>query len=124
MAKILVVDDSGPYRDFVKVLLGRHGYEVLTVGDVAAALATLEIEPPDLILTDLDLPWMKGTELVRALSERGSKIPVIVITGMDDAQERRKAVELGCAEFLVKPVTNTTLLESIERHLPEVGAPS
>jgi DNA-binding response OmpR family regulator len=82
---------------------------------VAGGRALLE-SPPDLVVSDLNMPFLDGFELLSLLQgDPGtSSIPVILLSGRSDGDTMAKAVELGAADFLTKPVTRDQLLESIE----------
>src|SRR5262245_11582733 len=78
--RVLVVDDEAGARAALKSLLETQGYAVDQAADGAAALERLVELPPDVIVTDLDMPVMSGMQLLVALRERGQDVPVIVVT--------------------------------------------
>src|SRR5512136_1676083 len=104
---LLVVDDNE-----VSSMVMAHNLEYLGCRTILAesgekALEILESEPSvDLVITDLQMTGMGGLELLLRIkrSEVLSDLPVIVCTGSDEAETVKKAVELGCAQYLVKPV--------------------
>jgi two-component system, sensor histidine kinase and response regulator len=105
--RILVVDDDQELLATVSRSLQRSGYEcvVATRGD--DALAELETSAVDLAIIDLRLPEMDGVDLARAIKERvghGEFLPVMVITGSDGLDERVRALNAGCDDFLAKPI--------------------
>ncbi len=106
-ALVLGVDDEPGNRELLKRHLGRHRYEVQTVGDAEAALDFLESTPrlPDLILLDVMLPGMNGFALCRRLKQQRLTrlIPVVLLTSLD-AQHKIEGIRAGADDFLTKPV--------------------
>ena len=82
MTKILVVEDEQSLREPLEYLLRREGYDVAGVEDGAEALKRIQQESPDLILLDLMLPGMSGTEVCREVRTR-SQVPIIMLTAKD-----------------------------------------
>jgi chemosensory pili system protein ChpA (sensor histidine kinase/response regulator) len=116
---IRVADDDEYMRAAHTSVLESCGYAVLRARDGQDAITLARIRAPDLVLMDLEMPRMNGFEAVAALrSQRTTaEIPVIMMTARDDAGTRAKAFILGCAAFLVKPLSLVTLLDEIGRHL-------
>lgn len=114
--RILIIDDDIGFRDLLRIHLSAAGYEVQVAEDgVAGGRALLELAP-DLIVSDVNMPFLDGFELLslmRAEPDTAS-IPVILLSGRSDGDTMAKAVELGAADFLTKPVTRDQLLESVE----------
>jgi two-component system nitrogen regulation response regulator NtrX len=103
MTRILVVDDVAPMAEQYAYDLRRiGGYEVLIAGDGREALETLDAEPVDCILLDLEMPGMDGFEVLRALERNGSDVPVIVYTGTGNFDRCIQAVRLGAYGFIDK----------------------
>lgn len=118
---VLVVDDEPDIRRLVGEALHLEGYRVRTAGDGREALQRVAEEPPDLILLDLAMPAMDGTQFCRLLAraplraERPGPIPVILISA--DRHLRERAAELGAADYLTKPFDLDDLLAAVQRHL-------
>lgn len=114
--RILIIDDDIGFRDLLRIHLSAAGYEVQVAEDgVAGGRALLELAP-DLIVSDVNMPFLDGFELLslmRADPDTAS-VPVILLSGRSDGDTMAKAVELGAADFLTKPVTRDQLLESVE----------
>jgi CheY-like chemotaxis protein len=121
MAKsILIVDDDQSLRELLRLHLSSAGYEVRTASDgIEAGYAVLK-SPPDLIITDVNMPHMDGYEFVEALKSDKSlpAIPVIFLTSLDE-HDRGKA--LGAVGYITKPVRADKLLAKVAEHLPEGG---
>ena len=115
-ARVLVVDDDSSIREFVRSVLSDAGFEVDAREDGAAALASIDVDPPDLVLSDLRMPELDGLELLRRVRERHA-VPFVLMTswgGVDDAVE---AVRAGADDFLQKPLSPELLLARIDRTL-------
>ena len=111
---LLVDDDVEVRRDFAR-MLGSLGCSVTIAEEGAKALRILREEPAfDLILSDVSMPGMKGTELLSAVREIDLDVPVVLITGMPDVDSAIKAVEYGAFRYLTKPV-ELSLLETLVR---------
>ena len=105
-ARILVVDDDPKVRAVLERVLLKDGHTIETAENGHAALAAIERRPPDVILTDVTMPGMDGFELCERLKMNvvTRLIPVVMVTGLSDRDNRIKGVELGADEFLTKPV--------------------
>lgn len=115
-ARILIIDDDVGFRDLLRIHLSAAGYKVQVAEDgVAGGRALLE-QPPDLIVSDVNMPFLDGLELLSLMhsDETTASIPVILLSGRSDGDTMAKAVELGAADFLTKPVTRDQLLESVQ----------
>ena len=115
-SRILIIDDDIGFRDLLRIHLSAAGYEVQVAEDgVVGGRALLE-QTPDLIVSDVNMPFLDGFELLSLLRTDPStaSIPVILLSGRSDGDTMAKAVELGASDFLTKPVTRDQLLESVE----------
>ncbi len=115
-AVVMVVDDSISVRAVTKRLLERYNYQVLTAKDGVDALQQLEVETPDLILLDLDMPRMDGFEFAEAVrSHKDYKnIPIIVITSRASPTFKKRSDDMGLNGFIKKPYQEHELLSAIE----------
>ncbi len=117
--RILVVDDSLSVRKFASILLEQNGYNVLTASNGLEALTVIEDNHVDLIMTDLEMPVMHGYELLKELKRRGIAeiIPSVVLTSRNSDKHKEKALEHGARDYLVKPFEESSLLETVRRHI-------
>ena len=110
-AKVLVVDDEQSMRELIRLHLANAGYDVLLAEDAVAAGHLALRERPDLILLDVQMPYMNGYELISALKgdQATRNIPVVFLTTDENVAEH--AGKLGAAAYLTKPVVASRLLE-------------
>lgn len=122
-ARILVVDDDEGIRDLLRLHLTSAGYEVQVAADAIAAGYIVLQAPPDLIITDVNMPHMDGFEFVAALKADTSlpRIPVIFLTSVEDGDSRSR--ELGAVGYVTKPVRADRLLSLVARHVPGGAIP-
>jgi len=121
MTKIMVVDDEPDILAMVEMILNRKGYEAILAEGGAEALELLKKTKPDLILLDLMMPGMDGTEFLRKLrsDENLKDIPVIVVSVRSTIEkESREAMELA-DDYITKPIDLPTLYTAIEEMLKE-----
>jgi two-component system KDP operon response regulator KdpE len=110
--KILIVEDEPQMRRAVSAGLRANGFEVLTVESGEAALDTIPLSRPDIILLDLMLPGIDGLEVVRQLRE-WSATPVIVVSARGEERAKVQALDLGADDYLTKPFGMDELLARI-----------
>ena len=102
MAKILVVDDDPHIRSVLCFALARDGFATAEAADGAAALAAVTRESPDLVLLDVMMPEMNGTEVCREIRRTGD-LPVIFLSSRDEEMDRILGLELGGDDYVTKP---------------------
>jgi two-component system, LuxR family, response regulator FixJ len=112
-----VVDDDEAVRDSTRALLESYGIEVRAYSSAGEFLAAGAAQIQGCVLLDLHMPGMSGLELLETLQDRGSKVPVIAITGRSDSVLRERAVRAGAMTLLEKPVAEDSLLDSLARAL-------
>jgi diguanylate cyclase (GGDEF)-like protein/PAS domain S-box-containing protein len=111
--RILVVEDDARFAQSMVSLLCNAGWSAETCLTGAAGLGRVATEPYDLMLVDINLPDMSGHEVVRLVRERGSQLPVIVVSGETQIDAAIEALRLGAADFVRKPIEPEFLLHRI-----------
>jgi DNA-binding response OmpR family regulator/GGDEF domain-containing protein len=111
--RILAVDDQLYFRVYIEDLLREAGYDVATCASGTEALATLEAGRFDVVITDLVMPGMDGSELVQRVKERWPAQEVVVVTSLGDVKTAVDAMKLGATDYLLKPLDRTVLLRSL-----------
>lgn len=121
--RILVIEDNIDNYQVVRLMLEQYGYETFLAVSGTEGLDAARIQAPDLILLDLALPEMDGWETARRLKEnpQTAHIPVIALTARTLPQDRQRALDAGCADFLTKPINLGALLLSVETQLKRPG---
>ena len=117
MATILVVDDDESLRDLLRMHLAAAGYEVQVAGDAITAGYMVLRSPPDLIITDVNMPHMDGFEFIEALKADKSlpNIPVVFLTSVEEGDHRGKT--LGAVGYVTKPIRADKLLSLVAQHV-------
>ena len=110
-ARVLVVDDSLPNRKLLETRLQEEYFEVAGAASGAEAITLAQRWAPDIILLDVLMPVMDGFEACRRLKAQPitAHIPVVMVTSLNDQEERVRGLEAGADDFLVKPVDQATL---------------
>lgn len=120
--QILIVEDHPVMQESYTLLINRT--RKLVVSGVAAslqeAIAQLEADTPDLVLTDISLPDGSGIDLASRLHKERPNLPVVIVTGHGDEQYRRQAINAGASGFVYKHDGPNALLEAIFAVLPEM----
>ena len=120
---VLVIDDEDVVRRVASTILGRRGFDALEAADGKAGLAILAdpTQQVDLVLLDLSMPGLDGWETLAALRERGSTVPVLLISGFDLGQTESDFRDRGAQGFLPKPFNGQQLVEAIQLALVELS---
>ena len=118
-ASVLAVDDNATIRRAIAMRLSAKGYEVVTAEDGVEALAALDKRPFDLMLLDLQMPGMRGDEVLRQVRLRYTDIelPIIMLAASDDADDILRTLHLGANDYIVKPGELPVLLARIRDQL-------
>ena len=121
MTRILVVEDEVSFSDPLSYLLRKEGYDVAVAEDGPGALAEFDRTGADLVLLDLMLPGLPGTDVCRALRQR-SAVPIIMLTAKDGEIDKVVGLEIGADDYVTKPYSARELLARIKavlrRHEP------
>jgi CheY-like chemotaxis protein len=116
--RVVVVDDSPVVTEMVSELLTTAGLSVEVARDGVAALAAIEREAPDLVISDLEMPNMNGLELLGRIRERSQALPVIMLTTRGSVEDRRRAAAAGANAYVLKSgFRSDVLLEVVGRFL-------
>jgi sigma-B regulation protein RsbU (phosphoserine phosphatase) len=123
VARILVIEDDLTFLELLRVHLSGAGHSVETAEDAALGLRAIVLSPPELVLLDLNVPYLHGFELLEALrSDPLTKnIPVVIITGRDDAETYDQARRIGADAYLTKPVQRDALMKAVDTCLRAIG---
>jgi len=119
--RILVVDDELSIIKFLRANLEARGYDVLTAMDGVAALQTIEMELPDLMILDIMMPKMDGFEVCRRLRE-WSQIPIIMLSARGDETDKVKCLDLGADDYITKPFGASELIARVSAVLRRTEA--
>ncbi|MDF2558347.1 MAG: heme response regulator HssR [Bacillales bacterium] len=104
MIKILVVEDNESVQKLMNAYLKREGYQVLLANDGVEALAILDHEQIDLLISDIMMPRMDGYSLTENLRSTGFDMPILMITAKDRIEDKKKGFRLGTDDYMVKPI--------------------
>ncbi|MFH1479436.1 MAG: response regulator [Candidatus Omnitrophota bacterium] len=118
--KVLVVDDESNFLKLVKMNLeNTEKYEVTVLQDPTGIMPLVKSFKPDLILLDILMPKMDGTEVCKALNEDpyGKRTPIIVLSALDTVKDKLIMYKLGVVDFLAKPIDAKDLIAKIEKAL-------
>ncbi len=113
-ATILVAEDQTDIRELIALNLRNAGYEVTTVGDGPAALASQNEQASDLLILDLMMPGLDGLEVCKALRARGRSTPILMLTARATELDRVLGLELGADDYLTKPFSLAELLARVK----------
>ncbi len=118
-AHILVVEDSPTIRNLIAMMLRQYGYQVSGAADGLEALAQVETSPPDLIITDVNMPRMDGFKLIARLraQARFAGLPIIVLSTESGTHDRQTGLAAGADLYLTKPVNPGLLAQQVARLL-------
>jgi len=109
MTRVLIVEDEESYREALSYMLSKEGFEVVEAHDGAAGIAEFDRRGADLVLLDLMMPGMSGTEVCRQLRLRGP-VPVIMLTARDTEVDKVVGLELGADDYVTKPFSHRELV--------------
>ncbi len=118
MQKVLIVDDEQLARGYIRDLIDwfQFGMEVLgEAGDGEVALQYFDTYEPDIVITDIKMPFMTGIELLRKVKKRNPKTQVIIISSYDDFCYAQEAIKYGAAAYLLKPIIASELQDVLAR---------
>ena len=120
MTRVLVVEDEESYSDALAYMLRKEGFDVAIAADGNAALAEFDRGGADVVLLDLMLPGLPGTEVCRQLRARSS-VPIIMLTAKDSEIDKVVGLELGADDYVTKPYSARELVARIRAVLRRRG---
>ena len=112
MTRVLIVEDEESYREALSYMLGKEGFEVIEAADGAQGIAAYDRVGADIVLLDLMMPGLPGTEVYRQLRSRGP-VPVIMVTARDSEIDKVVGLELGADDYVTKPFSHRELVARI-----------
>jgi len=112
MTRVLVVEDEESYSDALAYMLRKEGFEVAIAADGPSALAEFDRAGADIVLLDLMLPGIPGTEVCRQIRQT-SNVPVIMVSAKDDEVDKVVGLELGADDYITKPYSPRELVARI-----------
>jgi two-component system response regulator RegX3 len=119
---VLVVEDEPSFADALSYLLRKEGFEVVSAANGPDALVAFDREGADVVLLDLMLPGLSGTEVCRQIRQRSS-VPVIMLTAKDDEVDKVIGLELGADDYVTKPYGSRELIARIRAVLRRRSEP-
>ncbi|MBW4484588.1 MAG: response regulator [Tildeniella torsiva UHER 1998/13D] len=115
--RVFSVDDSADTREFLTVLLGQYGADVITAGSATEALATLKTLQPDVLISDIGMPEMDGYRLIRQVRalppDQGGQIPAIALTAYARDEDQQQSLDSGYQRHLTKPLDLEKLVQAV-----------
>ncbi|GAA1081751.1 response regulator transcription factor [Kitasatospora arboriphila] len=121
--RVLVVDDDAAIRRSLERGLRLSGFTVGVAADGAAALARAAADSPDVLVLDVSMPGLSGTEVCRALRARGDDTPVLMLSALDELADRVAGLHAGADDYLVKPFALEELVLRLHALLRRRPAP-
>ena len=112
MTRLLLVEDEESFREAMAFMLRKEGFEVVLAEDGRKALDAFDASAPDLVLLDLMLPGMSGTDVCRALRQVSS-VPIIMVTAKDSEIDKVVGLEIGADDYVTKPFSARELVARI-----------
>ncbi len=119
--RVLVIDDEAIVRVSCERVLRPEGYDVIVTPKGTEAIAMLEKEKFDLVLTDLKMPDMDGLEVLKNIKEKWPYMMVIIITGYGTVSTAVQAMKMGAYEYIEKPFTPEDILNAVNKAFSETA---
>lgn len=114
--RILVAEDEPMLLKTIELKLKKEGYEVIAASDGKEAINCINEKSPDMVITDIMMPYASGLEIVSLLKkEDGKKIPVIMLTAMEQEKVVMEAFELGADDYITKPFSLNELVIRVKK---------
>ena len=113
MTRVLVIEDEESFRDALQFMLSREGFDVVLAADGAEGMKQFDSKNPDIVLLDLMLPEVSGTDVCKYIRTK-SNVPVIMLTAKDTEIDKVVGLELGADDYVTKPFSTRELLARIK----------
>lgn len=113
--KVLIIDDEEGIRRVMSITLGDAGYQVLTAEDGEKGISLCQEESPQIVITDIRMPGMDGTEVLKKVKEADPNKEVIVVTAFGEIELAIRALQLDASDFITKPINDEALFVALER---------
>ncbi len=120
MTRVLIVEDEPALSDSIRYGLEREGYECTVIADGSRAVEFVRSWRPDLVLLDLMLPGMPGTDVCREIRRIG-RVPVVMVTAKDTEADKVVGLEMGADDYITKPFSMRELIARVRAVLRRVG---
>ena len=117
--KILIIEDEKPLAHALSLKLSHEGFDVVTTESGEEGLQFLAKEKFDLVLTDLIIPGVDGFKVLETIQEKKMTIPVIVITNLNQEEDKKRVFDLGASSFFVK--SNSPISEIVKNVKSQIG---
>ncbi|MBZ0232216.1 MAG: response regulator [Deltaproteobacteria bacterium] len=119
MSLVAVVDDDREVREYLEAVLRKAGYDVALAANGLRLVSALQVDRPDLILLDVNMSWIDGFELCRALKKNPewSKIPVVFVSGRSAPADIEAGMACGAVDFFCKPIDGRALVSRVHQLL-------
>jgi CheY-like chemotaxis protein len=122
MANVLIVEDHPTMRDAMRLVLEEDGHHVVEAADGENGIAMVREHPPDVVLLDLSIPLVSGSDVLEALKADPATAGVLVVIVTATGEEgRKRAIALGADGYITKPFSPLALLRTVERVLRGTG---
>ena len=121
MSRILIAEDERNLVAFLEKALRAAGHVTTAVGDGPSAVALARDEDFELLILDLGLPGLDGTEVLRTLRAQGRRLPVLILSARDDVSDKVAGLQLGADDYLTKPFALDELLARVQARLRTAG---
>ena len=122
MSRILVIDDEEGMRSFIRKGLQAEGHAVQEAADGPSGLAAALTGDNDLVILDLGLPKLDGTDVLDQIHQHAPDLPVIVVTARDGVDDRVDALDSGAVDYVIKPFALAELAARVRVRLPKAGS--
>lgn len=119
MMRVFVIEDDPIILKTVELKLAKEGYDVSCFDNGRDAMFALQASPPDLVITDVMLPYVSGLEITNYVKSLENEVPVIVLTSMGQEKNVEKAFKLGADDYIKKPFSLNELAIRVSKQIKQ-----